>query len=420
MTRNQSYMQVFEQQTLRVGQTGATGRLDRATYERLAAAVEQLPKPYYRLVHRGVRFTQYVGCLQVGPTTIEILPKIDQAETESDHLGGWQAVLIEMLSVCRFFRVQSAGPSRVRTQPQPLLHHFWEDVLQRMAQALVQLPHRYQSETSNARHLKGRLDLPRHLRRNGAQPQRFLVEKQVFQPDARVVAVLRATSQTIGQLSTSDTLRQRAGHILRQLPTGARHSVTPMLLDQLLRRPALVPMRPLLERCRLILCGLSPDVRRGQRPLFSLLFDMNQLFERYVYERLRPLQSDDFRVERQTSVPFWEQRTLQPDLVVHFRGHRWVLDTKWKTADQRQPSVEDLRQLYLYAQYFDAPRGALLYPAASRNGSLRHVPFQPAAGVDRTPESYLLHLPVLLPNGELNAAIGTELFSFLKTNSRTL
>src|SRR5688500_5588760 len=68
---------------------------------------------YFRVLHQGIQFTNYVGVIQAGNLTIEILPKTDAKATIADNTtirtlpgkdghsvsekGKWHKVLLDML-----------------------------------------------------------------------------------------------------------------------------------------------------------------------------------------------------------------------------------------------------------------------------------------------------------------------------------
>jgi 5-methylcytosine-specific restriction enzyme subunit McrC len=121
---------------------------------------------------------------------------------------------------------------------------------------------------------------------------------------------------------------------------------------------------------RLILDHRSPTLSAGGLPVLALLFDMNDLWERYVLALIRRVAPPRLTVTGQARRRFWKPhggrvRSVIPDIVVTDAATRRtlaVLDTKWKTPKAGNPSIDDLRQMFVYNELFECRRSVLVYP----------------------------------------------------------
>lgn len=56
----------------------------------------------------------------------------------------------------------------------------------------------------------------------------------------------------------------------------------------------------------------------------------------------------------------------------------YVMDTKWKSLSTINPSVDDLRQMFVYNQYFGSELSVLIYPKASEISGVNDHFIKPA------------------------------------------
>lgn len=125
-----------------------------------------------------------------------------------------------------------------------------------------------------------------------------------------------------------------------------------------------------LSIAQLLLLNYRPDLMAGRNHLLALLFDMNALWEEYIYRILQKEYGTEWHIRGQQSRYFWERQRIRPDLVLEHRedpSRRIVIDTKWKTLDHHRPSDADLKQMYVYNLHWNCQRSILLYPATPGN-----------------------------------------------------
>ena len=111
---------VFEHQVLRIGEHG----FSRADFDALVVFNQRHADKFFVVRHNSLKFTSYVGVLQVGGLNIEILPKADRSE-----VGGvdkWHRALIDMLRACGQLRLAAESSADLRLRRASLFDLYME------------------------------------------------------------------------------------------------------------------------------------------------------------------------------------------------------------------------------------------------------------------------------------------------------
>ena len=106
-------IQVFEHQQLGIGERGFEAK----HLDALARYNEQHGDRFFTLQHRKVKFGSYVGVIQIGNLSIEVLPKADR---EQNHVR-WHRALLTMLQRCRYIRLHSLTEADLRLRSAALI-----------------------------------------------------------------------------------------------------------------------------------------------------------------------------------------------------------------------------------------------------------------------------------------------------------
>jgi 5-methylcytosine-specific restriction enzyme subunit McrC len=323
-------------------------------------------REYYKLIHNGIKFNSYVGVLQVGDTVIEVLPKADRGADGTEI--EWRKLLIAMLRFTSDVAPDAPSSADLTLQPNSILEHYFEMYLRELEYLIrMGLVKRYRQVEENASALKGSLVFSQHIQQNLVHQERFFVRHDTYDTQHLLHQILYKALRLLKQINTLPKLHQRIGAMLLQFPEMEPVKVTAATFERLRLDRKTAHYAQALDIAKLLLLNFHPDLLQGSNHLLALMFDMNQLWERFV---TRVLQEGlpSFQVSDQTSSPFWNADKfsyLRPDILVWDRGGevvKLVLDAKWKTLDGGNPSPEDLRQVFAYLYHFDCSMGGLLYP----------------------------------------------------------
>ncbi len=327
--------------------------------------------PFYSLIRNGVQFCEYVGSLQIGDTLIEVLPKADN----SNDTGMWQNLLVNMIRSVWGFPVKESGSSHLKLRHNSVLDLYFElfvvEVEFLVRRGLVK---KYIREERNAKALKGKLSITKHLQKSIVHKERFYIQTTQYTINHELHQILYCTLQLLSRLNRNGILASRIGSLMLNFPVQSTLKVTPQAFERIRYDRKTIIYKKAIDIAELLLLNYHPDVSQGRRNVLALMFDMNALWEQFVVNLLRKSMKS-YTVAGQVTRKFWKSEHLssnmRPDIVLTNQqsNKRIVLDTKWKNLGGKAPSSKDLRQMYVYHEYFNAEKVALVYPGEGSNTS---------------------------------------------------
>lgn len=363
MAGSRKIFTLFEHDSLRLFDKGNGHTFTHKHLESLQQYHGAKACPFFSLIHKGVKFNQHVGIIQVNDLTIEVLPKVDR-NGSTDH---WRRVLLFMLKKCGGLDLSHTGSAHLSLRSNNILDLYFELFI-RESEMLVRrgLVKNYRSDEKNLTSLKGSLQFSQNLSKNLVHQERFWCRYRLYDQNHLLNAILFKTLKLIRQVNTHPYLISRVGALLLDFPETHDIGVSERLFDRIILNRKTRSYRKAIDIARLLLLNFHPDFRSGREYVLALMFDMNLLWERFVWISLRK-QLSDFRVKAQQSMPYWRfekqgQVRIRPDIILTRDDQTFVIDTKWKVLRQPRPADPDLQQMYAYTKYFDSEHTLLLYP----------------------------------------------------------
>ena len=369
----------FEHEFLDVGEDGFSD----THFQLLEKYLEKQKKSYlfetsYRKGKKGIKFCQYVGVITVKDLTIYVLPKADKdaaEKTDEPITTLWQHRLTFMLSQVYKLKVQTTSPANLQRKTNVLLNIFLKKFLDEVAVLLNRgLIKTYRKTDGNRTALKGKLLFNKQIAVNCVHQERFYVRHTTYDYNHILNRIIRQALLAIHDITNSSDIKGHATSTLFNFPELDEIAVTPELFSRLIFDRKSEDYRAVIKLAEMILLNYSPDLHHGNNHVWTLMFDMNKLWEEFVYVTLkRKLAGCTVMAQKQK--PLWEsdhnRKTVRADIVVKNNdGEIFVLDTKWKMPryDGKMPSDADLHQMYVYFyKYGDTGKDnvkkvALLYP----------------------------------------------------------
>ncbi|MCT7433727.1 McrC family protein [Aliarcobacter cryaerophilus] len=309
----------------------------------------------------------YVGVIQTKDgTTIEILPKIKNATIEKS-----KEILIKMLKTLKNSPFKNLSVANLKSSKIPLFEIFISMFLEELT-VLVRngIKSDYISKEENLKFLKGKLKISEQIKYNTIHKERFFVQYEEFISNRVENRIIKTTLQFLYNKSKLNKNQQRIREFLFvfdeiEISHNIKTDFSKIKLNRQMK-----DYEQVLLWCKTFLFENSFSPYKGNDIAFALLFDMNLLFESFVYSYLKKSSNfQDIKSQDRTHYLAYENGIgrfrLKPDIVIN--GGKIIADTKWKilSEDKAYNGVlqDDMYQLYAYGtKYNNCEKIYLIYP----------------------------------------------------------
>lgn len=362
-------IQVFEHEKLTLIKDNQHRNLTKPELDKLYEFNDRNDNIYFTGIRDGIKFANYVGVIQVGSLTLEILPKVDnKGTTDKSEYNKWQKVLLRMLSICSYIKIDSVSEANLEKRQHSLLDLYFQIYLDEVSTLLRQgLIKKYYRTQDNLNALKGRLIFSKHIQNNLTHQERFYTAHQIYDSEHLHNQILLRALSVLNVVSNNTKIIDGINRLKLNFPNIREINITKTHFDQLRENRKTKPYLNALKVAKMIILNYSPDIKSGGENMLALLFDMNKLWEEYVYKMLLRKNKPGVTINFQSSQKFWEKKTVRPDIVIckldpSGNTEKYIIDPKWKIIDGKNPSDNDLKQMFVYNLYWDADKSMLLYP----------------------------------------------------------
>jgi 5-methylcytosine-specific restriction enzyme subunit McrC len=357
--------------------------------------------PYYSLIYNGVCFNEYVGVIQVGRTTIEILPKSDKKSAAEGEEARWRKVLIGMLKVVGSFEIKTTSESNLKLRTNTVLDLYFEMFIKEVEYLVHNgLVKKYRKSEGNVNSLKGSLQFGKNIHNNLIHQERFYVKFSEYDYVHKLHQIIYKTILLLLRINSNPFLNSRIGWLLLIFPEMTDIKITESTFDGIEYNRKTQCYKKAIDIARLLLLQYHPDLIKGRNHVLALMFDMNLLWERFLLITLKKYKSDNLIIRGQLAKSFWKPKNgkrtkVVPDIVISAltTDKCIVLDTKWKNLNSIGPSPDDLRQMFVYSEYFYAEKTALIYPS-NENSMIGGFYLNPKDGAETRKECSIISIAV--------------------------
>ena len=311
----------------------------------------------------GIKATSYVGVIKFKNTQIEILPKliapmVDDGVVSYDEREKILKNLLFMLSYTKKLDIKTTDSAKLTKDKNPFLEVLIREYANSLFECLKRLtPKNYIREEDNLNYLRGKLLFTQNLKYNIANKAKFYCEFDEFSENCVLNQLFYYVAACLYTISKNSKNKQ-----LLKMITDYFCDIKLVKFDSYkCERIKLTRQQKLFEKpfklAKMFVEHSSVDLSKNKFENITLLWDMNKLFEEFIYQVIRrkigvkvKAQAGKYLLKKGSNY----KRKTKADIIVETDDRKIIIDTKYKKLENFDSVASgDLYQVGMYCYLHD-------------------------------------------------------------------
>ncbi len=350
-------------------------------YEKLVKKINSKSKHYFKegkdiltyLSDYRIRAYNYVGVIQIKGLRIQILPKIcDQDNVE--HALKNMFFLLSFTKKLKVKKINTAFFRKCRNDFFEILIKLFLEELEEVSKN--SMPIDYVLNEDNLNFFRGKLLFNEHLKTNVVKKieERVYCQFDELLLDNLLNQTIKYTLKLLKKISKNSSNLEKINKFLMIYSEITDKQVFPRDEKKIKFNRNNEAYKPVIKKCFLFIRNLSVIFKEGKKEYFALLFDMNELFEKFIARLIKKKKNliglKNFELESQKVIGSLAENNrirLKPDVVFYNKLNlekiEIILDTKYKNlGNGSRISNSDVYQMLAYGIKALCDKIILLYP----------------------------------------------------------
>lgn len=325
-----------------------------------------------KVTRNGIKAKSFVGVIKYKNLHLEILPKLisknanNSNEIQEEERSIILKNLIFMLSYTKNLDIKTSENAKLANEKNPFIEILIREFATSLFEALKRLtPKKYVREEENLNYLKGKIKFSENIRYNCTNQAKFYCEYDEFSENNPLNQLFLFVSTCLYNISNNSYNKKLLKFIINYYSDISFVRFDKFKIQKIKLTRSQEFFKKPFNLAKMFVEKTSVDLSKNKFENITLVWDMNKLFEEFIFELIKrkipersPIAQKTKRLLRSTQET---RRDTKVDILV--QHPQVIIDTKYKKFTNFDDiSSADIYQVTTYCTLYGYKKAILLYP----------------------------------------------------------